>query len=154
MKKILSLILAAVFVMAFGASVLAVHNTKTVTLLPSAARSKAAAAVTTGSAVSTLLRANTVTGGSEGFTRHMSVFLDVTGATTATEDLTIEGRFTPSGNWVALAASSAWTQVTATGEQVRRYEGPIPNEIRAVLTTGSGTGTSASTISVTAVLGG
>lgn len=153
MKKTLSLLLAAVLVMACSLMALA-SNTKTLVLLPSAARSKAAAAVTTGTAYSTLLRANSVTGGSEGFTRHMNVFLDVTAASTATEDLTIEGRFTPTGNWVALAPSSAWTQVTATGEQVRRYEGPIPNEIRAVLTTGSGTGASATTISVTAVIGG
>jgi hypothetical protein len=124
------------------------HATKVVTLLASAART----ATATGDAVSTTFRTEPITGETEGYTRHMMVFLDVTAAAAGTLDLTIEGRVTGSDNWIPLTPASAWTQVTTSvSEQVRRYDGPIPNEIRAV---GTAASTPNHTYSVKAVLGG
>jgi hypothetical protein len=122
------------------------HKTKLVTLLSSSQRTS----TTTGSAVSTLFKTNSITGDTEGYTRHMNVFLSVTAAAAGTLDLTIEGKV--NGVWIPLSPSSAWTQVTTSvSEQVRRYEGPIPDEIRAV-------GTQATspdhTYEVNALLGG
>lgn len=123
-------------------------QSKTVTLLASAQRTSTG----TGSAVSTLISTQPVSGTSEGLTRHMMVFLDVTAAAAGTLDLTIEGRFTPTGNWVTLTPSAAWTQVTTSAsEQVRRYDGPLPNEIRAL---GTAATSPDHTYGVYAVLGG
>lgn len=122
-------------------------NSKNLTLFASAART----ATTNGSAVSLKKRSKPITNDSEGYNRHMMVFLDVTAAsgTSPTLDLTVEGRVTGSDNWITLTPASAWTQATAATEQVRRYEGPLPDEIRAVATIG---GTSPSfTFSVKAV---
>lgn len=126
------------------------HDTQTVTLLASAART----ATATGSAVSTGGTNKPISGSQSGFTRHMAVFLYTTAAVAGTLDLTIEGSLDGGTTWQTLTASSAWTQVATTasvGIQTRRYEGPLPPHIRAV-------GTAASspnhTYSVKAVLGG
>lgn len=74
----------------------------------------------------------------------MKVFFEATviTSTQASLDFKIQGRpVVGSGNWFDLqplvgSASAVWTQVTnTTGGQVRRYMGPIPAEIRAVMTT-------------------
>lgn len=126
------------------------HSTKVATLFASAART----ATASGDAVSTGLRSQPITGENEGFSRHAMVFLDITAAsgTSPTLDLTVEGRLTSADNWIPLTLSSAFTQATAAGEQVRRIEGPLPAEIRGVATIG---GTTPSfTFSVKAALGG
>lgn len=124
------------------------HCTKTVTLLASAART----ATATGSAVSTGKANKPITGETSGFTRHMQVFLDASAAAAGTLDLTVEGSTDGGTTWFTLTPASAWTQVTTTpGKQVRRYEGPIPPQIRAV---GTAASTPNHTYSVTALLGG
>ena len=110
------------------------HVTKVETLFASAARTASA----NGSAVTTSLRTGAITNDNVGFTRHAMVFLDTTAVSgsSPTLDFKLEGRVTGSDNWLDLTASSAWTQVTAANEQVRRYEGPLPPEIRGVATIG------------------
>lgn len=124
------------------------HETKTVTLLASAQRT----ATATGDAVRTTTGpVKVITGDTaKGPTRHMQVFLDVSAAAAGTLDLTIEGKV--NGTWFTLTPASAWTQVTTTpGKQARRYDGPIPSEIRAV---GTAASTPDHTYTVSAVLGG
>lgn len=126
------------------------HSTKIVTIFASAART----ATANGSVATTSGRSLPITEDNVGFTRHAMVFLDITAVsgTSPTLDFTLEGRTSGSDAWMTLTASSAWTQATAAGEQVRRYEGPLPPEIRGVATIG---GTTPSfTFSVRAVLGG
>lgn len=162
MKRITSIILALALLVGFTPVSQAdpLFNTKVVTLLSSAVRAKTTGAITVGSAVSTGVRSSAPLGSVTGFVRNMQVFVDVTACTTATEDVTIQGRTSSTGTWITLqplvgSASSAWTQITAsTSILVRRFDGPIPGEIRALVTTGAGTGTSTTTLSITALLGG
>ena len=124
------------------------HDTKIVTLLASAART----ATATGTAVGTGSSNKPITDSQSGYTRHMQVFLDVTAAAAGTLDLTIEGSVDGGTTYIPLTASAAWTQVTTSvSEQVRRYEGPIPPQIRAV---GTAASTPNHTYSVRALLGG
>jgi len=123
------------------------HATKTIVLLASAART----AAENGSAKSTLEKQDVVGPGAayqRGFTRHMQVFFNVSAYTSGNSDLTIEGSLDGGTTWFTLTPSSAWVQVAGTGKQVRRYEGPIPPQIRAVLT-----GTCSFTAAVTALVG-
>lgn len=147
MKKILAIFLGLMLI-ALPAAAEPQHSTKTVTLLASAART----ATATGTAVSTGVRSNGATGATDGFTRHLHVFLNVTAASSGTLDLTIEGSVDGGTTYFTLTPASAWTQVTtSTGKQVRRYEGPIPPLIRAV---GTAASTPSHTYEVKALLGG
>jgi len=126
------------------------HKTKVVTLLALAART----ATGTGTGVSTGSEGTQpITGGSDGFTRHMLVFLSCTAAAGGTLDISIEGSMDGGTTYVPLTPSSPWVQVLAAGtsEQARRYDGPLPALIRAL---GTGASTPDHTYSVTAVLGG
>jgi hypothetical protein len=157
LSNILALLLFAGALIAPSAALAAdpVSASKAITLLPSAVRTKTTGTVTTGSAFNTGVRSNPGTGGIVGFTRHMQIFEDGTAATNATESLAIQGRpVAGTGTWITLTPATSWTTVSGVTSQVVRYEGPIPAEIRAVLTTGSGTGNSVTTLSVTALLGG
>lgn len=89
--------------------------------------------------------------------KSMSVYFEVSAlavTAAATLDFSVQGR-TPiasggtSDTWFTLnpligTASTTWTQVTTStpAGQVRRFEGPIPAQVRAVMTT-AGTGVNA-----------
>lgn len=137
------------FVGALPAKALEVKSvTRTLTLLASATRT----ATATGSWVSTAISQQPISAITIGLNRHMHVFLNVTTATSGTMDLTIEGSLDGGTTAFTLTAASAWTQVTtATGKQVRRYEGPIPPLVRAV---GTAASTPSHVYTVHALVGG
>lgn len=125
------------------------HATKVITLKSSAAET----ASTNGSAVGTSLATLPITGDNAGFTRHATVFLDITasGGTTPTLDIVIQGRVNGSGAWTTLPGGS-FSRKTGTGTDAIRIDGPLPVELRYSSTI---TGTTPTfTYSLSAVLGG
>ena len=123
------------------------HATKVVTLFSATARTASA----NGSSVGTGERTDSVMQSSEGYTRHMHVFTNTTAFTSGTNDVSVEGSVDGGTTWFTLTPSSAWTQITGTGKQVRRYEGPIPPLVRGVQTLAGGPNI---TTGMTALLGG
>lgn len=129
-------------------------TTKVLALFPSATIST----TTNGAAFSTRNGATLPVlpnGGTRNSAESIQVFFEVSALATtaaATLDFTLQGR-TPiasggtSDTWATLqpligSASTVWTQVTTAtpaAPQVRRFSGPIPAQIRAVMTT-AGTG--------------
>lgn len=162
MKKTLSLILAVLLIAVSGVSALAdpQFSTKVVTLLSASS----VASTQTGSAVSLGIRYIPSGAFTVGVTERMNVYFSgitasqSTGAQGATLSLAVQGRVTPTSDWVTLnalmgTAGSAFTDIStpSTAAQMRSYAGPIPNEIRAVVTQ---TGTGTMSYTVKALVGG
>lgn len=168
MKKTISLILAVLMLALSGVSALAdpTFSTKVVTLLSASS----VASTQTGSATSLSIRYIPTGAFTVGVTERLNVYLSgitasqSTGAQGATMSLAIQGRVTSSSDWVTLqplsgTAASAWTEVSSasTGNQMRSFAGPIPNEIRAVMTLtdpSTDTGTATMSYTVKALAGG